>query len=144
MTTTADRSTTSDEHLFNDRIDQLLAAPDPATTKPVDFLGAQFDLGLAWVHFPEGEGGLGLSPGFQRIVNDRLGALNAPSAAYRNIIGYGMGAPTVVAHGTPEQRKQWLRPLFTGEEIWCQLFSEPCAGSDVASLATRAVRDGDE
>ena len=55
-----------------------------------------------------------------------------------------MGAPTVVTHGSEEQKKRYLRPLFTGEEIWCQLFSEPGAGSDVASLATRAVRDGDE
>jgi alkylation response protein AidB-like acyl-CoA dehydrogenase len=55
-----------------------------------------------------------------------------------------MGAPTVAAHASPEQKQRWLRPLFTGEEIWCQLFSEPGAGSDVASLATRAVRDGDE
>jgi len=62
----------------------------------------------------------------------------------RNIIGMGMGAPTVVAHGTEEQKDRWLRPLFTCEEIWCQLFSEPGAGSDLASLSTRAVRDGDE
>jgi alkylation response protein AidB-like acyl-CoA dehydrogenase len=50
----------------------------------------------------------------------------------------------VVAHGTPDQQRRYLRPLFTGEDIWCQLFSEPGAGSDVAGLATRAVRDGDE
>jgi alkylation response protein AidB-like acyl-CoA dehydrogenase len=143
MTTTADR-TTSDEQLVNDRIDALLARHDPASTDPVTFLGAQFDLGLAWVHFPEGEGGLSVSPGFQRIVNERLFAKGAPNPAYRNIIGHGMGAPTIMAHGTPEQKQQWLRPLFTGEEIWCQLFSEPGAGSDVASLATRAVRDGEE
>src|SRR5690606_28643136 len=62
----------------------------------------------------------------------------------RNVIGYGMGAPTVLTHGTEEQKQRWLRPLFTAEEIWCQLFSEPSAGSDVAGLATRAVRDGDE
>ncbi len=62
----------------------------------------------------------------------------------RNPIGYGMGAPTLVAHGSDAQRARYLRPLFTGEEIWCQLFSEPGAGSDVASLATTAVRDGDE
>ena len=55
-----------------------------------------------------------------------------------------MGAPTVVTHGSEEQKQRYLRPLFTGEEIWCQLFSEPGAGSDVAGLSTRAVRDGDE
>jgi alkylation response protein AidB-like acyl-CoA dehydrogenase len=55
-----------------------------------------------------------------------------------------MVAPTIVAHGTEDQKTRYLRPLFTGEEIWCQLFSEPGAGSDVAALATRATRDGDE
>ena len=55
-----------------------------------------------------------------------------------------MGAPTVVTHGSDEQRDRYLRPLFTGEEVWCQLFSEPGAGSDVAGLSGRAVRDGDE
>ncbi len=108
------------------------------------FLGRQFDLGLAWVHFPEGHGGLDASPKLQRTINETLFAAGAPVAAVRNVIGYGMGAPTVVTHGSPEQKARYLRPLFTGEEVWCQLFSEPGAGSDVASLGTRAVRDGDE
>jgi alkylation response protein AidB-like acyl-CoA dehydrogenase len=123
---------------------QLLAELDPSTTPPAEFLGRQFDLGLAWVHFPEGHGGLGLSPKLQKTIGETLGPAGAPTAAYRNVIGYGMGAPTVVTHGTEAQKNRYLRPLFTGEEIWCQLFSEPGAGSDVASLATRAVRDGDE
>ena len=60
------------------------------------------------------------------------------SAPTRNAIGFGMGAPTIVTHGTEEQKSRYLRPLFTGEEMWCQLFSEPGAGSDVAGLSTRA------
>ena len=107
-------------------------------------LGAQFDLGLAWVHFPEGHGGLGASPKLQKTINERLAAAGAPQAYYRNPIGHGMSAPTIVVHGSEEQKKRYLRPLFTGEEIWCQLFSEPGAGSDVAGLSSRAVKDGDE
>jgi alkylation response protein AidB-like acyl-CoA dehydrogenase len=96
------------------------------------------------VHFREGDGGLGMSPRLQNVVNARLGEARAPSPYARNPIGYGMGAPTVATHGSEVQRKRYLRPLFTGEEVWCQLFSEPGAGSDVAGLSTRAVRDGDE
>jgi alkylation response protein AidB-like acyl-CoA dehydrogenase len=124
--------------------DQLLEEHDPRSTSPEEFLGRQYDLGLAWVHFPEGYGGLGLSPKVQKTVNERLGRERAPVSGYRNPIGYGMGAPTVVTHGSDAQKQRYLRPLFTGEEIWCQLFSEPGAGSDVASLSARAVRDGDE
>ena len=130
--------------LVSERCDQLLDELDPRTADPVEFLGRQFDLGLAWVHFTEGEGGLGVGPSHQTEVNHRLGRAGAPSAWTRNPIGYGMGAPTVATHGSPTQKERYLRPLFTGEEVWCQLFSEPGAGSDVAGLATRAERDGDE
>ncbi len=126
------------------RVDELLANHPPSTTPAAAFLGARFDAGLAWVWFPEGDGGLGLPPDLQGAVERQLRHANAPDESARNVIGYGMGAPTVVAHGTPDQRRRWLRPMFTCEEIWCQLFSEPGAGSDVAGLATRAERDGDE
>jgi alkylation response protein AidB-like acyl-CoA dehydrogenase len=130
------------------RIDELIAelvgACPPGDTETVEFLGTQFDLGLAWVHFPVGLGGLGGTPADQLYVLQRLAAMHAPTAAMRNVIGYGMVAPTLVAHGTRPQQQRFLRPLFTGEEIWCQLFSEPGAGSDVASLSCRAERDGDE
>jgi alkylation response protein AidB-like acyl-CoA dehydrogenase len=143
VTDTQTRATT-DEALVLERCEALLEAHPPATTPTVEFLGAQFDHGLAWVQFPEGHGGLGVSPRLQKPVNDRLGAAGAPSPYGRNPIGHGMGAPTVVSHGSEAQKARYLRPLFTGEEIWCQMFSEPGAGSDVASLSTTAVRDGDE
>ncbi len=122
---------------------QLLAECPPSTTSEVDFLGRQFDLGLAWVQFPEGRGGLGVSPKLNRTVISALSKAGAPIGGAKNPIGYGMCAPAIETHGTDEQ-KALLRPLFTNEHIWCQLFSEPGAGSDVASLSTRAVRDGDE
>jgi alkylation response protein AidB-like acyl-CoA dehydrogenase len=140
--TVTDAAVSADEERVVDLVDQLLREHDVSDT--VAFLGAQFDLGLAWVHFPEGHGGLGVSPKLQNVVNERLSKAGAPSPYGRNPIGYGMGAPTIVTHGSEEQKQRYLRPLFTGEEIWCQLFSEPGAGSDVAGLSTRAVRDGDE
>jgi len=130
--------------LVEERVARMLAQHPPATTDPTTFLGAQFDLGLAWVHFPEGRGGLGVNPKLQSLVSEATTTAGAPIPYWRNPIGYGMGAPTVMAHGTDAQRQRYLRPLFTGEEIWCQLFSEPGAGSDVAGLSTRAERDGDE
>jgi len=133
-----------DEGRVEELVEKLLTEHDPETEPVEEFLGAQFDAGLAFVHFPEGHGGLGVAPKLQAVVNRRLLAAGAPVAAMRNAIGYGMGAPTIVTHGTEEQKRRYLRPLFTGEEVWCQLFSEPGAGSDVAGLSTRADRDGDE
>ena len=134
----------TDETEVDQRVAQLLTEHPPGETPRAKFLGAQFDLGLAWVHFAEGFGGLGFSPGLQARINGALHAAGAPVAAAGNPIGHGMGAPTVYTHGSDDQKRRYLRPLFTGEEIWCQMFSEPGAGSDVASLATAAVRDGDE
>lgn len=122
----------------------LLAEHPPATADPKDFWAAQYDRGLAWVDFPEGLGGLGLSPRYQRVVDDALFAAGAPSNLLVNFMGVRMGARTLIAFGTPEQQQRFLRPLFACEEIWCQMFSEPGAGSDLAALSTRAVRDGEE
>jgi alkylation response protein AidB-like acyl-CoA dehydrogenase len=125
-------------------VDQLLADKPPAETPAKDFLGEQFDRGLAWLHFPPDCGGLGLTPKDQQRAQSRLAAGGAPIAGLKNPIGYGMCAPTIVSHGTDEQKARYLRPLFTSEEIWCQLFSEPGAGSDVAGLSTKAELDGEE
>jgi len=142
MADTATKELTTQE--IDTMVDQLLADFPPATTEPRVFFGEQFDRGLAWVHFEPGHGGLGGSPSLTGHVARRLAEAGAPNAAMHNVIGHGMCAPTIAVHGTEEQKAKYLRPLFTGEEVWCQLFSEPGAGSDVAGLATRAVRDGDE
>ncbi|WP_413803102.1 acyl-CoA dehydrogenase family protein [Streptomyces iranensis] len=127
------------------RVRELLDAHPPATTDRVDFLRARFDAGLAWVHYPAGLGGLDAPRSLQAVVDTELAAAEAPDNDPRVIgIGLGMAAPTILGFGTDEQRQRLLRPLWTGEEVWCQLFSEPGAGSDLAALATRAVRDGDD
>jgi alkylation response protein AidB-like acyl-CoA dehydrogenase len=137
-------SPTTDEDL-RARVRALLGAHDPAAAEPLDFLRARFDAGLAWVHFPEGLGGLGAPRSLQGVVDAELAAAGAPDNDPRRIgIGLGMAAPTILRYGTEEQKQRFLRPLWTGEEVWCQLFSEPGAGSDLAGLRTRAVRDGDD
>jgi alkylation response protein AidB-like acyl-CoA dehydrogenase len=130
---------------LRERAKAFLAEHDPAQTPKQDFNNARFDAGLAWVHYPEGLGGLGLSRTLQAVVDAEFAAAGAPTNdPERNGIGLGMAAPTILAYGSDEQKKRWLRKLWTAEEVWCQLFSEPGAGSDLAALATRAVRDGDE
>ena len=126
----------------DDAIDALLAEHDPTTMSVEEFRGYQYDAGLAWVHFPEGFGGLGLAPRFQRHIETRLRNAGTGSAD-PGIFFFTLAGPTIVTHGTDEQKRRFLRPMFTGEERWCQLFSEPGAGSDFAGLATRAVRDGE-
>ena len=126
------------------RVRQFLATHDPATTQRLTFLRARFDAGLAWISFPEGLGGLDAPRALQSIVDGEFAAAGAPdNDPLRIAIGLGMAAPTILRHGTDAQRHRYLRPLWTGEEVWCQLFSEPGAGSDLAALATRAVEDGD-
>lgn len=135
---------TADEQRVTELVEQLLAEFPPKQVTPTQFLGAQFDKGLAWVHFPEGHGGLGLNPKLQKLINERVYAAGAPNPMYRNPIGHGMCGPTVVVWGSEQQKQRYLRPLFTGEEVWCQLFSEPGSGSDFAGLSSKGVRDGDE
>ncbi len=128
----------------DDRIEQLLAELDPASSDPVAVRRRQYELGLAWVHFPEGFGGLGVAPVLQRRVDRRLSQAGATPHGALQFFGLAMAGPTIVTHGSDELRSRLLVRMFTGEDTWCQLFSEPGAGSDLAGLSTRAVRDGDE
>ncbi|MDE0603204.1 MAG: acyl-CoA dehydrogenase family protein [bacterium] len=133
------------EDRLRQKVRGLLSEVDPAEATQYEFRGAQFDRGLSRVDFPEGKGGLGLSPKAQTVVDEELRQGSRYwHDLHVNPIGIGMGAPTVLAHGSEEMHHRLLRPLFTGEEIWCQMFSEPGAGSDVAGLASRAELDGEE
>ena len=142
--TALDPSASDLDHVRVDAaITALLAAHDPTAMPNREFRGVRYDAGLAWVHFPAGFGGLGARPELNRLVEERLRAAGAapqdPATFFIALAG-----PTIVTHGTDEQKDRFLRPMFTGEEKWCQLFSEPGAGSDFAGLGTKAVRDGDE
>lgn len=151
MTATLDETFAAAESKFidpetqrvNDALDALLATHDPSTMDNAEFRGARFDAGLAWVHFAPGDGGLGVRPELNRMVEGRLKEAGAqptdPSTFFMALAG-----PTIATHGDRSVKERFLRPMFTGEEKWCQLFSEPGAGSDFAGLGTRAERDGDE
>ena len=99
------------------------------------------EAGYVAPHWPK-PWGLEADPVHQLIIDEELrrAGVSRPS----NQIGIGWAGPTIIYAGTPEQKDRYLLPILSGEEIWCQLFSEPGAGSDLAGLSTRAVRDGDE
>ena len=132
----------SDEARVEKAAQQVVDHHDPGDLR--SWLGACFDAGVAWVHFPEGLGGMGVSRGLQARADEVLQAAGGPNPFFLNPIGHGMAAPTVLEHGRPELARELLRPLATTEHVWCQLFSEPGAGSDLAGLATSAVPDGDD
>ena len=102
---------------------------------------ALFDSGLAGLTWPKEFGGQGLDARAQFIFNNEAAEYDVPTRVVG--IGLGMCGPTILVHGTQAQRERFLVPLLRGDEIWCQLFSEPAAGSDIASVQTRAIRDGD-
>jgi len=93
--------------------------------------------------WPKEYGGLSGEVWMQQVIRSELVRYRLPTVSI-NLLGVGLAGPTLIEHGTEEQKERYLRKILSGEEIWCQLFSEPGSGSDLASLATRAVRDGDE
>ncbi len=100
-----------------------------------------YDAGYVGITWPKEYGGRGAGIMEQLIFNDEMIQAQAPEPI--NVIGLGMGGPVVIAHGTEEQKKRYLAPLLSAEEIWCQGFSEPNAGSDLSGLQTRAEDKGD-
>jgi alkylation response protein AidB-like acyl-CoA dehydrogenase len=106
------------------------------------YQAALFDADLAALTWPQAYGGQGLTGRYQTIFNEEAATYDTPDAVYT--IGFGMCIPTVMAHGTEDHKQRYVRPAARGEEIWCQLFSEPSNGSDVAGLRSAAVQDGEE
>jgi alkylation response protein AidB-like acyl-CoA dehydrogenase len=101
-----------------------------------------YDAGWAGISWPSEYGGRGATMIEQAIFAQEMARADAPPPV--NILGLAMGGPVVIAHGTEEQKRRYLEPILSAEEIWCQGFSEPESGSDLASLKTKAVKDGDE
>src|SRR5438046_2664600 len=100
-----------------------------------------YEAGYAGLTWPKEYGGVGAPYSFQAILYEELAAAQAPP--HVGVIGLSMAGPTIIAHGTEEQKARYLQPLLAAEEIWCQGFSEPDAGSDLAAARTRAERRGD-
>ncbi len=108
-----------------------------------DWKTLEFDSGFGWISGPEEYGGRNLPESYGRSYREIAADYNfAPQSLFS--IGLGMVAPTILAHAIPEVKDLYLKPLYRGEMIACQLFSEPIAGSDLAGIQTKAVRDGDE
>ena len=162
VTATDERETTESPELaaFREKVRTFLAANAPKRKERSDdeedtgmeatvadvptqkaFQAALFDAGLAGITWPQ-PWGQGLTPEHQRVFNEEAAGYDLPNTVYT--IGLGMVIPTMIEFGTDEQRERYVHKALRGEEIWSQLFSEPGAGSDVASLQTRAERDGDE
>ncbi|GGO71001.1 acyl-CoA dehydrogenase family protein [Nonomuraea cavernae] len=124
----------------NARADDAQEADGIARAK--EFMARLYDAGYSGITWPARWGGQGLTQAEERAFAAESRDFTLPTYVFS--IGLGMTGPTLVDRGTDAQRERFVRPLLRGEEIWCQLFSEPGAGSDVASLQTRAVRDGDD
>ena len=139
------------EREFRDQLREWLAANHPGPGPREEERAFEFrrawqrklnEAGWAGISWPQQYGGRGASLIEQAIFNEEMVRARTPQVA--NVLGLAMGGPTVIAHGSEEQRRRYLPPILSADEIWCQGFSEPESGSDLASLKTRARRDGDD
>ncbi|MFE2985436.1 acyl-CoA dehydrogenase [Streptomyces sp. NPDC059262] len=150
-----DLSYTDEEEEFRARLREWLASVLPGLPpkpSPNDWPGRRaydlgwqrrlYDAGYAGLHWPADAGGRGATPTQHLIFLEETEKAGAPYVG-ANFVGLLHAGPTIAAEGTPEQRARWLPPVLRGDEVWCQGFSEPDAGSDLAALRTRATRDGD-
>jgi alkylation response protein AidB-like acyl-CoA dehydrogenase len=145
-----DLTLSSEEEAFRDELRSWLADNHPGREPEGDEAAFEFrrdwqrmlyEAGWAGLAWPQEYGGRGATLVEQAIFNEEVVRAQAPQVA--NVLGLAMGGPTVIAHGTDDQKQRYLQPILSAEEIWCQGFSEPESGSDLASLKTKAVRDGD-
>ena len=139
------------EQAFRDELRSWLEENNPGEEPSGDEAAFEFrrkwqrqlaDAGWAGLSWPKEYGGRGATLIEQAIFNEEVSRAKAPSVA--NVLGLVMGGPVVIAHGTDEQKQRYLKPILTAEEIWCQGFSEPESGSDLASLKTKAVKSNGE
>ena len=151
-----DFTLTPDQHVFRDRVRSWLKANIPPEWKALgstevpraeafEFVrrwqGRLFEGGFIGVTWPTEYGGQGLTFVEEMILHEEMALQKAPPIL--NILGVGMAGPTIIAYGTEEQKKRYPAKILSCEEIWCQGYSEPNSGSDLAALQTRAVKDGD-
>ncbi|HZA59791.1 MAG TPA: acyl-CoA dehydrogenase family protein [Solirubrobacterales bacterium] len=143
-----DLSLTESEAAFRDEVRTWLQENHPGPSPEGDDQ-AEFEFRRSWqkkmheagwagISWPEEYGGKGATLIEQAIFNEELARESVPAPA--NVLGLVMGGPVVIAHGTDDQKERWLEPILSGDEIWCQGFSEPESGSDLASLKARAVK----
>ena len=139
------------EQAFRDEVRAWLESNKPGPEPEGDEAAFEFrkdwqrtlhEAGWAGISWPKEYGGRGATLVEQAIFNEEIVRSKAPPMA--NVLALAMGGPTVIAHGTDEQKQRFLGPILSADEIWCQGFSEPESGSDLASLKTRAVPDGDD
>jgi alkylation response protein AidB-like acyl-CoA dehydrogenase len=146
-----DLALTASEEEFRDELRGWIEANHPGPSPEGDEAGFQHrvdwqrklnDQGWAGLTWPTEYGGGGATLIEQAIYYEEMARARAPRTA--NVLGLTMGGPVVIAHGSDQQKERYLAPILSADEIWCQGFSEPESGSDLASLKTRAVRDGDD